>query len=147
MSPFYGYNEPPVTEAGGKIRYNMIDCKYFMCCGVTVDNELKCWAGKHSPHWKFPVTTLVPEGKNWLSVDVGSNSICAIRIDNSLYCWSFTDANVAGMPTEKNFLAVSTGENGACAITLDGDITCFGKHGSDGVCFFFCFGGCINTYF
>lgn len=118
-----------MTGAPEGVRFNMINCGHIRCCGVTVDQELKCWGTNTDAKNIDLVTNLVPSGTNWKSVDVGVDVVCAIRTDNTFTCWSHDAGDVAGMPTGK-VRAVAASHSAACAITLEGGIRCWGVHHS-----------------
>ena len=106
----------------------MIDCGQITCCGVTSNTGIKCWGGDTNPDYRNMITSLVPTGHGFVSVDVGVKITCAMRKDGSFTCWSNIAANLNGMPTGKHFVDVSATSDGACAVTTSGAITSWGNH-------------------
>jgi len=123
-----GYLPPPENE-----EYRMIDCGHNACCGVTLNQEIKCWGGHTDPNYKNMITgSLVPTESSFVSVSVGGQVTCAMREDGSLTCWSNIPADINGMPTGKDFVDVAATFHGACAVTKTGDIKCWGNHQNHG---------------
>ena len=114
----WGFNQkgqaapPPGT-------FIQVSCGYFHSCGLTIDEEVKCWGA--------PGIGRGVEGQ-FLQVSAGGFHTCAVKKNGQLQCWGKDyDGQVSAVP-EGTFVQVSAGKTHNCAIATDGTAHCWGSN-------------------
>lgn len=107
-------------------------------CGVTADDDLKCWGGTYGSSATTASVPAEPLLTGVADVSVGPSHSCAVLTDGRVACWGENPSGVLGMGTSggvaqqlpraiPDFTAdqVSTGANVTCAVK-DGEVWCWG---------------------
>ncbi|MDD2907477.1 MAG: SdrD B-like domain-containing protein [Candidatus Gracilibacteria bacterium] len=91
-------------------------------CGITTDNELKCWG------YNYYGQTNVPTGYIWKNVSAKFFHTCGITTDNELKCWGYNNFGQSNVPTGYTWKNVSTGYFHTCGITTEDELKCWGNN-------------------
>ena len=96
-----------------------VSCGNFHSCGLTIDEEIKCWGAAG--------VGMSVEGQ-FLQVSAGGFHTCAVKKNGQLQCWGKDyEGQVSNMP-EGTFVQVSAGKSHNCAIKTDGTAKCWGSN-------------------
>lgn len=96
-----------------------VSCGNFHSCGLTIDEEVKCWGAAG-------VGRSV-EG-SFLQVSAGGFHTCAVKKTGEIECWGKDyDGQVSGVPPG-TFVQVSCGKSHSCGIKSDGTVQCWGSN-------------------
>jgi alpha-tubulin suppressor-like RCC1 family protein len=107
--------------------FKSISCASIQCCGIKIDDTLKCWGDKDD---YYGVISLMPTG-TFKEIYVGQLHACGIQSDTDLVkCWGnkfgYTTLMVPQYASVK-FKHVSCGQSHTCAIKLEDDtLVCWG---------------------
>ncbi|WP_347357690.1 hypothetical protein [Bdellovibrio sp.] len=132
------------TELDAGVLYKDVTAGAYHSCGITEDNELKCWGTNSSLQalgtGASPVAiTTVDAGVEYRQVSAGNSHTCAITVGDKLKCWGLNTSGQVGdglgvgnnavtlIDTEATYSSVSAGASHTCAITkTDSRLKCWG---------------------
>jgi hypothetical protein len=112
--------------------YTQIDASKYNACGITTENEIKCW-GYEWESGSYTFTTL--EG-SYSKLALGTlHTACAINADTEeIDCWSLRGSELDIIPPSGDFKDVSVGdyEDVFCGLTSKtGEVKCSGEDGDE----------------
>ncbi|MDD2907401.1 MAG: SdrD B-like domain-containing protein [Candidatus Gracilibacteria bacterium] len=91
-------------------------------CGITTDNELKCWG------YNYYGQTNVPTGYTWKNVSAKFFHTCGITSNDELKCWGYNNFLQSNVPAGYTWKNVSTGYFHTCGITSNDELKCWGNN-------------------
>ncbi|WP_413580414.1 Ig-like domain-containing protein [Bdellovibrio sp. HCB288] len=135
----------------GNTRYIDVAAGNYHTCGITVQNDLKCWGfgGYGQVGLGYTTTyvyspTLVTAGTKYISVKAGAYHTCALTQGNDMYCWGYNSryevgdgtATLRDAPTAVSgglkftHIAISASDSSAasCGLATNQKVYCWGSN-------------------